>query len=71
MIRVGSIVALLIAAAVGAFLYAGTWEASSPKAQVSASAASEEQDRCVTREVALDEGYGVSRTETRVACKED
>lgn len=26
---------------------------------------------CISREVALDEGYGVSRTETRLVCAEN
>lgn len=67
MMRMGSILGLATSLAVMFSAYTGAPEASVAEAQTTAAPS----DGCVTREVALDEGYGVTRTEKRVFCSAD
>ncbi len=64
MIRLGSIFGFVIILALMFTAYLGTPEASVAEAQASAAP----NNGCVTEKVALDEGYGVTRTETRTVC---
>ncbi|WP_026606917.1 hypothetical protein [Methylocapsa acidiphila] len=68
--RTASILGLAISFAVIFSAYSGTPEASSAETKT-AEAASAAGKNCVNREFALDEGYGVTRTETRLVCAED
>ena len=67
MIRMGLILGFIIDLALIFAAYTETQGASVAEAQASAAPT----QGCVTREVALDQGYGVTRTETRAVCAED
>lgn len=69
MIKMASIVGMVMGLVMVFSAYTGAPEGSSAEAQ--AAPATEAPSGCVTREVALDEGYGVTRTETRVVCSKD
>ncbi len=64
MIKLGLIMGLATSLAVIFLAYTATPEASLPDAQAGAAPGK----GCVTREVALDEGYGVTRLDARVVC---
>jgi hypothetical protein len=68
--RVASILGLAMSFAVIFSAYSGTPDASSVETQT-AQMADAAGKNCVSREFALDEGYGVTRTETRLVCSED
>jgi hypothetical protein len=70
MIRMSSIFGLLMGLAALFSAYSGTPEASGGEAQA-AQVTEASGRRCVAHEVALDEGYGVSRMETRLVCAND
>ena len=67
MIRMGLILGFIMSLALIFAAYPETQGASVAEAQASAAPI----QGCVTREVALDQGYGVTRTETRAVCAED
>jgi len=67
--RVASIFGLAVTFAVIFLAYSGTPEASNAEAQTAQIEA--QGKNCVSREIALDEGYGVTRTETRLVCADD
>ena len=64
MIRLGSVVGLLFSLSVLVAAYMAIPEASLAEGQKPAAL----KDGCVAEQVALDEGYGVTRTETHVVC---
>ena len=66
MIRMGLILGFIMSLAL---IFAAYTETQGSVAEAQASAAP--ILGCVTREVALDQGYGVTRTETRAVCAED
>jgi hypothetical protein len=66
MIRMGLILGFIMSLAVIFAAYTETQGASVAEAQASVAPI----QGCVTREVALDQGYGVTRTETRAVCAE-
>ena len=66
MIRMGLILGFIMSLAL---IFAAYTETQGSVAEAQASAAPIQG--CVTREVALDQGYGVTRTETRAVCAED
>ncbi len=68
--RVASILGLAMSFAVIFSAYSGTPEASNAETQT-AQTADAAGKTCVSREIALDEGYGVTRTETRLICADD
>ena len=68
--RVASIFGLAVTFAVMFLAYSGTPEASNAEAQT-AQMVEAQGKTCVSREIALDEGYGVTRTETRLVCADD
>jgi hypothetical protein len=67
MIRLGSIFGLVFSLALIFAVYMGTPEAPGAEAQATAAPG----EGCVAEKVALDEGYGVTRTETRIVCAKD
>ena len=67
MIRMGLILGFIMSLALIFAAYTETQGASVVEAQASAAPIL----GCVTGEVALDQGYGVTRTETRAVCAED
>ena len=66
MIRMGLILGFIMSLALIFAAYTETQGASVAEAQASVAPI----QGCVTREVALDQGYGVTRTETRAVCAE-
>jgi hypothetical protein len=66
----GSIFGLVMSFAVIFTAYSGVPDAAGGEAQAAQLAEAAAHD-CVAREVALDEGYGVSRIETRLVCAKD
>jgi hypothetical protein len=64
MIRLGSILGFALGLAIIFAAYMGTQDQSVAETQTGAPG-------CVAQKVALDEGYGVTRTETRVVCAKD
>lgn len=67
MTRLGSILGFVFSLAVIFTAYMGTQDAS--VAETKAQAVLDEG--CVSENVALDEGYGVTRTETHIVCAKD
>ncbi len=67
MFKIGSIVGFAAILAIVLFVFTGRPEAAGGEAQPRAAPSK----HCNTREVALDEGYGVTRLETQVVCAED
>lgn len=67
MTRVISIVGLVASLALIFAAYTATPEAASVEGIVADTFA----EGCIIREVALDEGYGVTRTEKRIICAKD
>jgi hypothetical protein len=65
MIRLGSIFGVLLGLAILFAAFMGSQQASVADTQPAALDAG-----CVAEKVALDEGYGVTRTETRIVCNE-
>jgi hypothetical protein len=65
MIRLGSILGFALGLAIIFAAYMGTQDPSAAETQTAAGAG------CVAQKIALDEGYGVTRTETRVVCNND
>jgi hypothetical protein len=63
MVRLGSILGLALGLAIIFAAYMGTQDPSVAEPQAA--------EGCVARKVALDEGYGVTRTETRIVCAGD
>lgn len=68
--RLASVLGLAISFAVIFSAYSETPEASGGETKT-AEAAQSAGKTCVSREFALDEGYGVTRTETRLVCADD
>jgi hypothetical protein len=64
MIRLGSILGFALGLAIIFAAYMGTQDPSVAEPQAADAG-------CVAQKVALDEGYGVTRTETRVVCAKD
>ncbi|WP_395667174.1 hypothetical protein [Methylocella sp.] len=64
MIRLGSVFGLAVSLSVLTAAYMAIPEASLAEGQKQAAL----KDGCVAEQVALDEGYGVTRTETHVVC---
>ncbi len=64
MIRLGSIFGFVFSLALIFAVYMGTPQAPGADAQATAAPG----EGCVVEKVALDEGYGVTRMETRVVC---
>ncbi|ACK51067.1 hypothetical protein Msil_2128 [Methylocella silvestris BL2] len=64
MIRLGSIFGFVLSLGLIFAIYMGTPDPSLADSQASAALA----EGCVAEKVALDEGYGVTRTETHVVC---
>jgi hypothetical protein len=67
MMRLGSIFGFILVLGLIFAAYLGTPEASVAEAQSNAAAAK----GCIAEKVALDEGYGVTRVETRLVCAKD
>lgn len=67
MIRVASVFGFVVILALMFAAYTGTPEASVADAQSNEAPAK----GCVTHQVSLDEGYAVTRTETRTICAAD
>ena len=65
MTRLGSIVGFALGVLILVAAFVGTQLPSSAETQTAALDAG-----CVAEKVALDEGYGVTRTETRIVCRE-
>jgi hypothetical protein len=65
MIRLGSVLVVAFGVAMIATAYMAMQNPSVAETQTAALDAG-----CVAEKVALDEGYGVSRTETRIVCKD-
>ena len=63
MVRLGSILGFALGLAIIFAAYMGTQDTSVAEPQST--------EGCVAQKVALDEGYGVTRTETRVVCAKD
>ncbi len=67
MVRLGSVFGFVFGLAIIFAAYMGTPESSVAEAQANAALG----DGCVVEKVPLDEGYGVTRTETHVVCAKD
>lgn len=67
MFKISSIVGFAAILAIILLVLAGRPEASGGEAQIGVAL----NNDCNTREVALDEGYGVTRLETQVVCAEE
>jgi hypothetical protein len=63
MVRLGSLLGFALGLAIIFAAYMGTQDSSVAEPQTA--------EGCVARKVALDEGYGVTRTETRMVCAGD
>ena len=63
MVRLGSILGFALGLAIIFAAYMGTQDPSVAEPQTA--------EGCIARKVALDEGYGVTRTETQVVCAND